>query len=89
MFSSNPGLVSLRYLARAVLAAAGLNPLYVSLRLTREGAHNAGSLLLTGQHFIQIEDRLVAQAWGGGRAPRSYTESTIRSRPKCLGPATL
>lgn len=58
LFSPDPALLSLRYLARAVLGAAALNPYYVSLHLTEEGGRNAGSLRLTGNRFQTVH------SWG-------------------------
>lgn len=61
LFSSDPALTPLRYLARAVLGAAGLDPYYISLHLTDPKGQNVGSLRLTGTRFASLN------AWGRGR----------------------
>ncbi|MBX3170323.1 MAG: hypothetical protein KF760_23155 [Candidatus Eremiobacteraeota bacterium] len=61
LFSSDPSLIPLRYLARAVLGAAGLNPFYVSLHLTDEKSRSGGSLRLTGNRFRSVN------SWCRGR----------------------
>lgn len=61
LFSSDPGLTPLRYLARAVLGAAGLNPYYITLRLTDPEGQDAGCLRVTGNRFSKVN------AWGKGR----------------------
>lgn len=61
LFSSDPKLTALRYLARAVLGAAAINPYYITLRLTDKKGENAGSLRLTGNRFSSVN------SWGKGR----------------------
>ena len=58
LFSSDPTLTGLRYLARAVLGAAALNPYYVSLHLTEQDGRSAGSLRLNGNRFRSVN------SWG-------------------------
>ncbi|MFN8610577.1 MAG: hypothetical protein U0931_23760 [Vulcanimicrobiota bacterium] len=57
LFSSDPSLTPLRYLARAVLGAAGLNPYYVSLHVTKSDGKDGGSLRLTGNRFTSVNSR--------------------------------
>ena len=61
LFSSDPALTPLRYLARAVIGAAGLNPYYISLHLVDKTGRKAGSLRLTGNRFSNVT------SWGRGR----------------------
>jgi hypothetical protein len=60
LFSADPKLTPLRYLARAVLGAAGLDPYYISLHLTEQSGRSAGSLRLTGNRFRSVS------SWGRG-----------------------
>ena len=61
LLCSDPALTPLRYLARAVLGAAGLNPYYVTLHRVDESGRNSGGLRLMGKRF----DRVAS--WGRGR----------------------
>lgn len=58
LFSSDPALTGLRYLARAVLGAAALNPYYVSLHLTDHNGQGGGNLRLNGNRFRSVN------SWG-------------------------
>ncbi len=61
LFSSDPALTALRYLARAVLGAAATNACSITMRLTDKKGQNAGSLRLTGNRFSRLN------SWGKGR----------------------
>ena len=61
LLCSDPATTALRYLARAVLGAAGIHPYYTSLHLTDSSGHQVGSLRLTGTRFSSVK------SWGRRR----------------------